>query len=309
MPSGRDTLRRRLFADGVQALHTAAVALGSTSPTGQLYPCPQCVRGFAPTSLDEPGVLTVEDSPPLNIPDLGGRLKLLTCGECNHTAGTLLDAELHRREQVERIGRRERDDVRGMITIDGMRFPATMDTTDEVGFTVHADRADPETVARMREMLESGSIHATGSFTAQDRWSRQRVRVGLLRHGYLAAFAKFGWLYVLQRHMAQIREQIADPETEVLPRGFIRTLDDELADRVGRLALLVLRKPFALGAVIGNDVVVLPHPFAQSLNIYAELAADPDGPMKFEGDVFEWPRHPLYELDHAGRREAPLATE
>ena len=82
--------KRELFERGVEAFEKI------TGKSYGLYVCPICAKGYDRHQL-EAGTLTLEHVPPKS---LGGKGIVLTCKNCNSTAGHSVDAALaNRREQ------------------------------------------------------------------------------------------------------------------------------------------------------------------------------------------------------------------
>jgi hypothetical protein len=73
-----------------------AKAYSQECPGAPTYVCPICRKPFTVEALDD-GRLSKEHVPPQSV---GGRELLLTCKECNNTAGTKLDADAKTKEDV-----------------------------------------------------------------------------------------------------------------------------------------------------------------------------------------------------------------
>ena len=90
--------RERWFVEGAAALRRHLAAIGRAEdlpPTGEYYACPCCLRAYGRDAPSD-GTLTYEDVPPKSV---GGRWLVLTCKQCNNTAGTRLDAQARLREE------------------------------------------------------------------------------------------------------------------------------------------------------------------------------------------------------------------
>jgi hypothetical protein len=90
--------RERRFVEGSAALRRYFAAIGRSDalpPTGEYYVCPCCMRVHGREALSD-GALTIEDVPPKSV---GGRRLVLTCKQCNSTAGTRLDEQARLREE------------------------------------------------------------------------------------------------------------------------------------------------------------------------------------------------------------------
>lgn len=90
--------RERRFVEGAAALRRYFTAIGrpdALPPTGEYYACPCCLKAFGREALSD-GTLAIEDVPPKSV---GGRWLMLTCRQCNSTAGSRLDAQAQLREE------------------------------------------------------------------------------------------------------------------------------------------------------------------------------------------------------------------
>lgn len=54
-------------------------------------------------------------------------------------------------------------------------------------------------------------------FTITEKFLPERAKASWIRTAYLAAFAALGWLYVLQRELQPIRDQLKHPDEKILP--------------------------------------------------------------------------------------------
>lgn len=277
------TGRAELFSAGV-----AALARVWSVPAHQegLYACPTCL---VMNSVDDdgPNELTVDHVPPRVLK--GSSLVVLTCKNCNNTAGRLLDNEIKKRRVVESL---EPDrPVRGRLTVGDLTINAV--------FAVRPDGRKLEVDSRYNKPGTTktfiAAVEANGgrmSFTAAG-YHRRREAVGLLRVAYLATFAVFGYSCILSPVYDKIREQIANPDAEILPHAW---RNRNRARDSARRIWFVVEPITCLGVQIDETMVLLPvHPID---NLYEELDRTGEAPLQSKGEPILFPRTPLYRFDN-----------
>jgi hypothetical protein len=128
-------------------------------------------------------------------------------------------------------------------------------------------------------------------------------RLGLvagLRAAYLVAFAVFGYRYVFRPELKVVRDQLADPNAQLI-RVFSSTIPD--APR-GQRRILVLEHPEKSRSVliqIERQCIYLP--YGGDFELYQRLEDQLRRSVRFrlaEGSrarTFGWPRYPLYLFD------------
>jgi hypothetical protein len=296
----RERRKRRWFDAGREAAERASgrPALG--------YACPICARWFA--SIED---LTFEHAPPNS---LGGREVTLTCVECNSTAGHELDAELRRAQDVRDWSRaRHPKPLRGRFEFEGIPLNVDVDWTPD-GVTVVGIPSlnDPANTAAQQAAFEriaaSDEPYQEPMRFSFAGYREQHARVALLRSAYIAAFARLGYRYALRPTLEVVREQILDPDAELIERFSLHR-----AEPVERRAIAWIAKPRVLESVvvqIDDHLVFLPGAKLDGL-IYDRLAARkvwPPHARTFRSlDVvnFGWPTEPDLLFDQADRRPAP----
>jgi hypothetical protein len=127
----------------------------------------------------------------------------------------------------------------------------------------------------------------------------RKAAFGWLRAAYLVAFAKLGYLYVLLEELDPIREQIRDPDTEILNRYCVTTSSHAAERRI-----VLVEEPVDLASVAvlaGNRAILLPSP--RTPGTYERLAAletwPPPSEQTLSGEIEPWPTRPLYAFDRS----------
>ncbi|MFJ2256866.1 hypothetical protein ACIOKD_00750 [Streptomyces sp. NPDC087844] len=300
--------RLRWFDEGAPKLRQVLGRLGldDVLPAGQnFYACPCCLMAY-PREAVQADLLTVEDVPPKSV---GGRPLLLTCKQCNNTAGSVFDSHAATRAETE-------DFMRGRITgrplpmtshVDGIPLRGTARWTDS-GVQIFGipKQNDPKVQAAHFEALdayvESGNPQPNHSFTIHTRFDETRARISWIRAAYLAAFAALGWSYIFRGVMDPYRKQLQQPDVSVVPTHILR---DPNASPERRRLLLVDRPDElrSVAVVMGEHTVFLPslfRPMACDELVEAFVsrrASDERLSVNLDGKEVLWPRWATYFLD------------
>ena len=218
------------------------------------YLCPLCLRWC--TTIDD---VRLEHAPPRS---LGGRHVVLTCDECNHSAGYRLEGELRKAEDIRQWAAREGGvALPARVELDGIPLSGEAMWVDETLSVVGIpSQNDPRrTEAHVAAARERPLIGGNDDFrlTVGHRVDWPRVRVAWLKSGYVAAFALLGYQWALRSALDIVRTQIADPTFEHVERFY-------LPRRQGtsdRHAVIWFERPRSLESifvVLGNHAVFLP---------------------------------------------------
>jgi hypothetical protein len=247
----------------------------------------------------ETGWLTVEHVPPLA---LGGGELVLTCKECNNNAGGRFDGPAAEEQRIRQyLSGRSGDPRTAALTVDGVTANVRMHITGQAGMLFTLDPKInkpgdvPILVEHMQKLSETGNADFGLGIAPRLRYFPDRARISWIRAAYLAAFALFGWKYILQTALNPIREQLMNPLPITLPPLSMYAPDGDL----GRREIWVIKEPAeyqSLLVVAGQHGVFLPLPddprslaeLAGSLNIPAEGPAT----YAFTGAVSPWPSTP-----------------
>jgi hypothetical protein len=299
--AAKERKRRAWFAAGARA----AARLSLTDPAGPpAYLCPLCRRAFDGAMLAA-GALTLEHVPP---DALGGRHLVLTCADCNKTAGATLDREMQAVERLLDFGQGTlAEPAPVQLTFGDLVLHADLVATgDDVTATVvppanHPDireLLDAEFGCRRREGRWEGSTFTVG-FDRPSSCSPRLAALGWLRAAYLVAFAAYGYRYAFSPKLSPVRHQLAHPDIE-----HIGAFGRDLA-QVGRddRRLLLVREPAPFRSLLvqmGRHVIFLPR-LDDTGDLYQRLAAAcaPGRvlPPILTGTPIPWPSWPGHALD------------
>ncbi len=212
--SSEDALRRRWFERGVHAL--SCVAEGIRDDLGEVYVCPLCLGIHTNESLKN-GQLTFEHAPPENV---GGDRVVLTCKDCNSTAGHRLDSHIEiQAAHRDFLAGREGRPIKGATVHGGVTVRGNLRRTADGGFAFSwVDQANnPADLRRAEEVLEQAGPGHTFELRSLESWNPRRANLGWVRAAYVLAFAWFGYRYILLRVFERLREQLREPDEPVVP--------------------------------------------------------------------------------------------
>jgi hypothetical protein len=300
--------RLRWFDEGAPMLRLVAgrLGMGDKLPADEeYYACPCCLTAYSRPAVIA-GVLTEEHVPPQG---LGGRGLVLTCVMCNSNSGTSFDAHAVRRLDAEDFARGR---VNGRVLpatfqVDGIPLRGTAQWT-EGGLQLFGvpKRNDPKVQAAHFQALdayaESGNPNPNVSFTIHTRFDEARARLSWIRSAYLAAFAALGWSYIFREVMDPFRDQLKQPDAQIIPTYILRSP----AASPGERRMLLVDQPDELRCVavmLGEHTVFLPGIFRpltceQLAEVFASRRdADDKLNVNLNGKEMPWPQWPTYFLD------------
>lgn len=288
--------KEMIFIKGAEAIRQI------TGVDKDLYACPLCRSVFPKGALDT-GSLTLEHVPPDSI---DGRGIVLTCHQCNSKAGHTIEAQLHRRRELIKFVQA----LTGEGNYSG-RIQLTMSETET--------NVDAEIEDRQLRMVVPDEIndpeHREGQFekldqmVENDTWDGYKFNVSpairynprvadlsYLKSGYLAAFASLGYLYVMQKSLEVVREQISNPEDQLIPNYMITLPKSEPTER----KMVRVEEPLnAIAVQIDRHLVFLPpvdshDKFYESFNEF--LNSEPAS-SNFRGMQWDFPTGPEFHID------------
>lgn len=288
--------RAAFFWRGVSAFRNA------TDKVTDLYRCPICLRPFSIQALEDRR-LTEEHVPPQS---QGGSVLTLTCKTCNDRAGHMIDAQVSRRERLNRFTRGlvglEEGPVSEWALIDmgGVETRAEVEIADGTvtayGKPGHSPPGAPE---RQRDYLaqaaKQDSEDASFKLTPLVEFHPERSKVGDLKSAYLLAFAGLGYRYIFQDDVDKVRNQIRNPGHDII-EGYWH---HQGHDAEARERVFEVEEPFrAIVVQLGRILVFLP-PLNSSGRFYQSLTGRESGQIDFQGYSWAWPRTFRLSLDFA----------
>lgn len=271
------------------------------------YACPICTGLFLPGEID---LLTPDHAPPGS---LGGTKVALTCGPCNHWAGSQLESHMQTYERLVDFHfapeMRESLPIR-LSGLSGRGETMNAVVTVEPGLSqrIVVVKASPSRHHNRRGYQDEwaaafptlqGRARERGTllqFTFWKSYRPRRVRVGWLRSAYIVAFAAFGYRYSLSPFLDRVRDQMRNPDSDVLSTFAVI---DPTADKRIRQMQLVEQPEWlrCLAVRMGRHTVMLP---AGDDNVYERIAQhrqDSDLLQYIPGPEIPWPTGPSFSCD------------
>ena len=197
--------------------------------------CPLCLNVFLENDLiaSEANHLTLEHNPPKS---LGGKDNILTCKECNNANGHKTDLELlnyllekefknfspnsHHRTKLETKNG-------GKVTAD-----LSVDKDGQITLNLQPKYSNPTDYKKFIDSEETGFFAIKGE---NNKFATKRFKfempipakgnmrlasISLLKIGYLLGFEKYGHIFLFNKNIEKIRQQILNPEKEILTEPF-----------------------------------------------------------------------------------------
>lgn len=184
------------------------------------YICPLCLEHFSPKDLDTslPNFLTLEDAPPKS---LGGKANVLTCKNCNNTCGYKID--FHLTERLRELDSRAflpNTETKVKVKKDGQVFQGTL-------------KIDMDGTMRMYQSKKNNHPGKLGDFIGtlepgteiqmdfeKSRVIPENLQYAILKTGYLLAFERFGYGFILNEFYDRVRQQLLHPDANTYPTEF-----------------------------------------------------------------------------------------
>lgn len=232
---------------------------------------------------------------------------MLTCVACNNAAGASPDAAVAKRERAVEVlpflaGEPTTARVPAKAIVDGIAVNVHVESSPgRIGLIVDEHTNDPRVVDEYFEALERIGKRTAAKpeiqIQARFRYHSGEALAGDLKTAYLVAFAALGYAFAFQPEMDLVRDQIRQPQHDVIPRWWRepRVINNPTC------WLGITTEPVLCAAVgLRRCTVYLPLGMAAG-EFYAILARSGDGLMEkpMPGLRLPWPDTMQMRFDHA----------
>lgn len=262
---------------------------GEDFPVRDYYVCPLCKKTFNLQKLgDKVGdVLTLEDVPPKS---LGGSPILVTCKNCNSKCGHDIDNWLlHELELRYGDKNRQIEKSDAILNSHGKKIYTKMwvDEDKTICFDIRSKTNPPHAIEEFVNSVESDGNNYSiqvNIHVKKEKSNVQAARVAVLKSAYLYTFRKLGYYYILNDSLKPVREQILNPDKDILHGTFIIGDQDTVPTKredgvyiatVNDYKFLVVLLTFTVpsSGFICRGVVALPFPGFEEdgLHLYHEI--------------------------------------
>ena len=235
---------------------------------------------------------------------------MLTCKKCNSQAGHKVDFYIKNQQDLDSftrilIGTNPAEDEKTSATllINDEKFPLQVQQKD--GYTeleVIEKASNPIKVNKLKDYFVSGS--ANNNLDGSELKINKTVkldprlrRVALLKSGFLLITAMLGYKYAFDERLSIVREQISNPENDLLGSSFCVT-SSKNQPFPGR-CIISVSNPLPLFLVIfDEEAIILPSPSSPTdLYTIIKTEASKKKSVSITGKKYEWPKKPLMILD------------
>jgi len=248
----------------------------------EAYICPLCLQLYAVGNTE----LTLEHVPPESV---GGKPILITCKACNSNRGSDIDVCLtNELEIVHNLNHLDTVPQKTRLAFNGIEINAqtTFSKTDGFKFMISPDNNNPIEfegfMMEAKNAKEGYEIKVVANITNRKR-DYDLANIALLKSAYLMAFHELGYMYVLNANTNIIREQIQNPEKDVIGNAFIidskngvlENLSDGIyyaqLNNIG-CVIVIMELKLRQSEIKHRKAIVLPHPKDSHGQIYSELS-------------------------------------
>lgn len=200
------------------------------------YLCPICLEEFTDIHLEDNSknnFLTLEDAPPNS---LGGYKIALTCKKCNSSCGHKIDFHLTAmlRYIDESYFYKDSKHFR-QIEYEGKLINVELVSNGNGALTAYhrTKLNDPSILDKFIYSLKNRTIQPILNLApSKINFEDQRINFALVKTNYIVTFAKFGYIFLLDKQYNCIRQQLLNPDQNIYPwTPFIK--DQFPADAVG----------------------------------------------------------------------------
>lgn len=155
-----------------------------------------------------------------------GKLKTYLCDKCNHSFGTNQDkwfGEFLKTVDTGILRYIPTNIKEGIFWVDDIKVNGAWqkDKDGALVFYIRTDRNSPTTNKVIAEKFKIRPPSLRIRIPVPLRQHRRMIDVGFLTAGYLMWFVALGYSWVLQEHLNPIREQIREPDNDILRSQFI----------------------------------------------------------------------------------------
>ncbi len=153
-----------------------------------------------------------------------GKLKTYLCTKCNSFLGTNQDKWFG---EFIKVMRKESSFIttnakEGNFFVDDIRVNGKYKENDDgrISFYYRTDKNSPKTVRLLNDKFKRRPSEIQIRMSYPLMMNKNKIKIGFLTAGYLYWFGTFGYSWVFQKHLDDVRKQILNPDKEILPSKY-----------------------------------------------------------------------------------------
>lgn len=249
------------------------------------YMCPMCYRIFARDSVTERDILTLDHIPSEKLGGKDGQTVLL-CKKCNNDLGSSLDKSLYQLlMSSDFVARIPGSSIEGWYSANDIKMTATIGYADDGSLNIfgHPKRTDPKKTNEAKSYIENLPRTCDLELKMGARMGKPHLAdIACLRYAYLMLFRLFGYAAIFYPEMMKIRDQIVNPNDEIIPRSWIISNSDLIIPD-DALGINLITEPLEAQSFLvvfdlvtrqrTRQAVILPKSAQPSLQVYDWLLA------------------------------------
>jgi hypothetical protein len=276
-----------------------------TESCEKIYFCPICGKDFYEDSAIN-GVLTLEDVPPRS---MGGKGLLLTCKNCNSKSGHNIDyhiANLHKLQNFEKTltGQSHGQKTTANFKLNGDNYPITVERENSK-IDIKLRQYDQKKIEKIKEYMSSvtnsdGLDDFVFNVEKSVKLDYRLLKIAYLKSSFLLITALLGYKYAFDKRLDIVRDQILNPDRNILSTSFWVDLTN--CSTFPKRCLLFVSDPLNMIVVIYDSCgVILPSPLTSG-DFYSDVKNtwQRGQSINFTGKIYDWPQKPLMILDNHG---------
>ncbi len=268
--------------------------------------CPLCLNLIKKKDSD---IITLEDVPPKSV---GGSPLLITCPSCNNVVGGKIESFLHNELLLFHLLKNPEDiPFKAEYTLNGVkikgRFKIKSIENSEIQCSIDSNDINnfPVFTQEMDHNWDGANLEIKYNLTSVKR-NDEYANLSILKSAYLLAFAKLGYMYILNDNLDPIRDQLQNPDIDVLKNSFLVAKGVEILQDlkdgvyygyVENIYCVLVVMTFKLkkkNALKHRAVVALPTPEAKDSSLYFQLSRMPNNKkMSIKKEAEELPLEPI----------------
>ncbi len=226
-----------------------------------------------------------------------GKRRTFLCDKCNHSFGSKQDKWLVEYLKAVKTGIPRyiipTDIKEGAYWIDDIKINGAWheDKDGSLAFYIYTDRNSPILNKMIIEKFKNRPLNPTFRVPVPILKNRRMIEIGFLTAGYLMWFDALGYSWVLQDHLDPIREQIRNPENDILKSKFLVYCEGARWPEPW-IGMITIENQVFLTMGFDNGLVLLPP--ADRPNVYKEINLDRNEQIGSDIRRFIFPRVPFY---------------